>query len=722
MVNHPTPNKSYVHLNKMSDAMESANNQGNEASSVVIVSLPGSTTENQGGTTDKKEHISSGSPDPACETGDRKKEEKEEEKIMTGAVSESKDLYAKYDKDGDRSWSETLPDGLEDAAESDKTLKYAVLVRKKKPKEADSTKSLVIDSIIVQSPFLKHALANVFEGYPSLATNVSRLVFSAPFECFVHRWDRFSAAKDESQYDEITKEHLQLLRHIMASELGEIITLRQDYLNNKVVTWNHAWTLFPPGCTVIGSKRGKPVAVRFNRGNYARTQCGKVYVMECQIIDWDGEKLGWTDCNQQIQEYGGSRPFTGLPCYPLQFHNQADADALGAMLIDRGRKWESLIGYHYKYYDGLATYHPAEDPDRICVEKVASRVVIDSTTWECENYRNRNHIESLHKYERPLQTRRGSVCSDDSNSSDDSSDERDVKVENNGHRVPLKDEHLLMTVPVVRGYSLKSKRWMEFYVDNIAEIEFDTSSFSSLVLEDDHKELILAFAQSQVKHKHSFDDIISGKGKGIIMLLSGGPGIGKTLTAESVAEEMQVPLYILSAGDIGTNEYSAERSLNRVMRMVANWNAVLLLDECDIFLEERSPNDMKRNRVVGIFLRMLEYYEGILFLTTNRVKCMDPAFQSRIHISLEYPNLDSEARAAIWRMFLARTDSLETVNGGGKAHKVTEEDVSLVSKLNLNGRQIKNVLKMANLLACQKGAKLSFEHIKKVLKVQGNSL
>jgi len=62
------------------------------------------------------------------------------------------------------------------------------------------------------------------------------------------------------------------------------------------------------------------------------------------------------------------------------------------------------------------------------------------------------------------------------------------------------------------------------------------------VLPADQKELILAFAMSQVKFKDDFDDVISGKGKGIIMLLSGGPGIGKTLTAESVAETMKVPL------------------------------------------------------------------------------------------------------------------------------------------------------------------------------------
>lgn len=48
------------------------------------------------------------------------------------------------------------------------------------------------------------------------------------------------------------------------------------------------------------------------------------------------------------------------------------------------------------------------------------------------------------------------------------------------------------------------------------------------------------------------------------------------------------------------------------------WGAVLLLDEADVYLERRSINDLMRNSLVSIFLRLLEYFQGILFLTTNR--------------------------------------------------------------------------------------------------------
>ncbi|KAM3497438.1 hypothetical protein MY10362_009213, partial [Beauveria mimosiformis] len=183
--------------------------------------------------------------------------------------------------------------------------------------------------------------------------------------------------------------------------------------------------------------------------------------------------------------------------------------------------------------------------------------------------------------------------------------------------------------------------------------------------------------------------------------------IGKTLTAEVVAEQMRVPLYTMSAGDLGSSSNEVDENLGKVMSMVSNWNAVLLLDECDVFLEEPTTADLERNRIVSIFLRTLEYYESILFLTTNRIASMDTAFQSRIHLTLEYPNLDAQARRAIWSTFLNRAASDGVA---GKGSDFDEEALSMLSSIDLNGRQIKNTMKMAQLLAMQTGAGLTLGH------------
>jgi ATP-dependent 26S proteasome regulatory subunit len=113
--------------------------------------------------------------------------------------------------------------------------------------------------------------------------------------------------------------------------------------------------------------------------------------------------------------------------------------------------------------------------------------------------------------------------------------------------------------------------------------------------------------------------------------------------------------------------------------------------------------------MVSIFLRMLEYYEGILFLTTNRINNIDDAFHSRIHVSMEYPDLNASSRRHIWANFL-KSSTMK--------NEVSNEDMDKLADILLNGRQIKNVLKKAGMLAAHKEMPLRFEHINTVLAIE----
>jgi hypothetical protein len=108
---------------------------------------------------------------------------------------------------------------------------------------------------------------------------------------------------------------------------------------------------------------------------------------------------------------------------------------------------------------------------------------------------------------------------------------------------PLTTEQKLICTPLLRGYSLKNKLWLNFFVNCVNDIEWQKDAFDRLVLPKNQKELILGFTESQRKYRESFDDVIEGKGRGMIILLCGPPGVGKTLTAESMAEEMKIPMY-----------------------------------------------------------------------------------------------------------------------------------------------------------------------------------
>lgn len=155
-------------------------------------------------------------------------------------------------------------------------------------------------------------------------------------------------------------------------------------------------------------------------------------------------------------------------------------------------------------------------------------------------------------------------------------------------------------------------------------------------------------------------------------------------------------MFSITCGDIGETAEDVERNLDRCFQMAHKWGCVLLLDEADVFLAKRTKDDLRRNALVSVFLRVLEYYAGILFLTTNRVGVFDEAFKSRIHMSLGYPTLDLDSTEQIWQMNIDR--SKEHL---GSKLKVKEKEILRFAVNHFmqkeragegpwNGRQIRN--------------------------------
>ncbi|KAJ5664204.1 P-loop containing nucleoside triphosphate hydrolase protein [Penicillium longicatenatum] len=587
-----------------------------------------------------------------------------------GSFCGAHDLYQTLpDERGRTSWSENPPKHVFNPAENSLTGKKALLVRWVKC--YDGKRSLEIDSIIIQSQILKDFLATVMKGYPGLTFTLARLEFKRPFKPFVHRWTKFGGEKDNVQ-DPKVKAHVDLLYGILKKELHDLISEKNDLLESGVITHELLWALFEPGIPIFSVVEARQRAFSFLSGDYDR-KSGKFKVI-AQYIDWDGTRFGHRPEDLSIDYFEGTSSIRNLSVFPLAYH--VNHDQVSMALSTRGKLWASYKGYHYKYYKGPAKGYSIHF-GREMKFKIDGRVVIDAEAFNTFDPENEITVS-------------GTLSE------------------------PLSTHQLMIATPLLRGYALKEKMWLEFFIDGLRDITWNSNAFDSLVLphaQQDLKKLILGFVRAQSNHCDKFDDIIQGKGRGVIMLLSGPPGVGKTLTAESVAEVMKVPLYTLSAGDLGTTASKVERSLRDILKMVPRWNAIILLDEADVFMEARDTIDLQRNELVTIFLRLLEYYEsdqGILFLTTNRAAHIDPAFDSRIHVSIRYPELNATSRRHIWNQFI--TDQ--------NIERFSETELDLMSSLDLNGRQIKNLVRTAHLLAQEEGSGLSYSHVRTVLNLR----
>jgi ATPase family associated with various cellular activities (AAA) len=414
--------------------------------------------------------------------------------------------------------------------------------------------------------------------------------------------------------------------------------------------------LFNKGTEIILTEDNGVLAGRVHSSEISSSMMGVYLDVTYNYISSTGTGYTMRRSRARIPYFRGVREISSLPIRPLNPEEKAN-------LTKRGEMFRNLSnGAHYMHYTGHMEVKHWWSWDTMRAE---GRVMIDPqsyTQFTDDNYSIRNDDDAFQE---------------------------------------LDDTQLWMTEPYVYGFSFVTKEWGRFLVDNISAIQFRERAFDQLVLDDDKKQMVKALVTNGAGQ---FTDIISGKGGGCIFLLHGAPGVGKTLTAEAIAELLHRPLYSVSVGELGTNVESLEKNLREILDVAQIWNAVILIDEADIFLEKRTSGDIQRNACVGVLLKLLEYHQGVLFLTTNRVTEFDTAFYSRISVALKYGELTENARGQIWANLL-------------DAAGISGMDNEELAKLDLNGRQIKNTLRLAQSLAKQEGTMVHARHVLHVVNI-----
>lgn len=232
------------------------------------------------------------------------------------------------------------------------------------------------------------------------------------------------------------------------------------------------------------------------------------------------------------------------------------------------------------------------------------------------------------------------------------------------------------------------------HAEDVQAYRYQPALRERLVLPSAHRELIDILTADR---HFLVEDLVPGKSGGTTILCRGAPGLGKTLTAEVYAEVVGKPLYRVHSGQLGVTAQSVEASLTTILQRAARWDCVLLLDEADVYIRRRD-NDLQHNAIVAEFLRTLEYFSGLLFMTTNRVDDIDDAILSRCIAVIDYQPPGTDDSRRLWAT-LARQLGLELPE-------------NLVDRLaadfaGASGRDIKELLKLTGKYCRRRGEALS---------------
>lgn len=255
--------------------------------------------------------------------------------------------------------------------------------------------------------------------------------------------------------------------------------------------------------------------------------------------------------------------------------------------------------------------------------------------------------------------------------------------------------------PFAKLFDLDGHQFIIVHTDLLTKYPWNPKMGDKLILPEEHKVVIKILMDTA---QEELADIIAGKSGGTIVINTGEPGTGKTLTAEVTSEVVKRPLYKVNCSQLGTDEEEIEEELTLVLDRATRWKALLLIDEADVYVRHRGE-DIQQNAIVGVFLRILEYYRGVLFLTSNRATVIDDAIMSRSTVHLKYDRPTPEALEAIWRV-------LSEQFGMKLSPALLKELLRAFPRV--VGRDIKNLLKLVKRYSKSEGDKIDLAMFKRL--------
>ncbi|KAI1503349.1 P-loop containing nucleoside triphosphate hydrolase protein [Biscogniauxia marginata] len=535
-----------------------------------------------------------------------------------------------------------------------------------------------------------------------------------PYKLIFYNREKLSQAVHKSN-EERTAAHIKTLLEFLKDEHPHIWE-KLDEIKTKdcnEIAFDDLWVIYPPGTTVLRKDDGGWRAYKVQRVEVSVHS--DTMLIYCYFLDFDktGRRLVPQLEVLQVPSYSSTRTIGSLEVVPEWFFDHHNG--FREKLLKRGDMYWNYNGdvFYYEYHGDA--WPRTQQNDRV---KVIVDYVTDSKHEQDQAYTNLGtdnscaacigEVINLNSYPSRI-SHDPDVCA------------RRVLVDERPERGSNDSKDSLLFCPSrVWAFSMKHKSWKMVLPQDLTKVqaqEGGDDALKQLWMDSDHKKLLESTLLAHLKNRSGTTniDFIKGKGNGLNILLHGGPGTGKTLTAEKYG----VPLYTVTCTDLRADLDILEQQLRTALLRATNWRAILLLDDADIFLQNRDQFSLKRNIAVSIFLHHLDYSEALLFMTTTHIAKFDRGIDSRIHIMLELPQFDFNVQKIIWTNLIQRLENLTPVGKQDLELFIRDDLESLDQGMytSMNGRQIRNCISAALALVHNHENNLRTHHIKEILRL-----
>ncbi|KAK4167517.1 P-loop containing nucleoside triphosphate hydrolase [Cladorrhinum sp. PSN259] len=470
-----------------------------------------------------------------------------------------------------------------------------------------------------------------------------------------------------------------VLLDYLDANFGREYSEADDLFKDSHVTRDHAHKLFGPNQVLLTRENGQLVTILTKNCPLPYSYPIKI---ECERWSFDGR---FAKSHHKVvvpwpRSHGRSRtakfPISSLAAYPLHLASAK----IYSMILDRGKTFWScrrrrLVGY--------------EVSNQPFIAPVNGRYMVDV-----------NAYRELH--------------GDDGSEADILSFREYLAPELMDADEPPPGLFVQLLPPTIRGFGFHDKKWMMLEVEYIQPVRWHRASHRNLIIDMRETEILTALLQNHyqgITAALDTSDVSHRSNTGVAILLHGAPGTGKTYTAESVVEFAELPLYRLTSADIGFAAADVKKNLETVFNLASAWNAVVLLEDCEVFLEARKIADVQRNAVVSVILGVLQRFKGIAILETSRVGSLDEALTSRFRLAIHF-SLTPERRKRLWSNMCAQLAAESDIDVESLQDGYYNTDLL---RKKLNATQLANVLRTAQAMAVQAKMRLDWWYVKSIL-------